>query len=330
VTETRDATFQLRVRTMPTKAQNFCRQKALTQNLQESFYSAPGTVRKLIRRGANPKNVKNSEGRTLLHRFAGDHVKEKSAGETMTVLLGAGLDVDIRDNYGQTPLHYAASQRASPSNLRHPKYIHIRILLEAGADPNALDDLDRTPLHCAARCDEYYVDGATIQMLLDAGADPSARDFCGQTPLHHAYCGKNVERLLNAAADFNALDNNGCTPLHTAASSSYCRDMIAKLLLEAGANPNIKSTAGDLPIHTACRHIESDWRESMLICRLMEASPESLSVKSDIDGCYPIMLAAEDSGASENGSATLNTLFRMLKECPEVTVDPRKRRTVHA
>lgn len=59
----------------------------------------------------------------------------------MRSLIRAGADVNVKNNFGRTPLH-AAAESGHLGCLRE--------LIAAGADVNAKDDNDFTPLHKAA------------------------------------------------------------------------------------------------------------------------------------------------------------------------------------
>ena len=93
------------------------------------------------------------------------------------------------DEYGRTPLHYAAIER----NLAT-----LKTLLASGADPGACDDNGWTPLHCAAQ--EYAPD--ICEALLAAGAPVDVQDSNGNTPLLTAVIGSRgrdeVIRVLRA------------------------------------------------------------------------------------------------------------------------------------
>ena len=98
----------------------------------------------------------------------------------LEVLLGeprAGLhgDAGARDDWGRTPLAYAAAFGHAAA---------VRRLLEAGADPNAADSLGVTPLMQAADLAENPLTDAlaeaVVGVLLDAGADPEVRDRNGR------------------------------------------------------------------------------------------------------------------------------------------------------
>ena len=104
------------------------------------------------------------------------------------LVVGCGVDPNIRDKDGWTPLHYAAWKR---------RLKVVKLLLEHGADPNIQENkYGKTPLHYAvSRCLENkfgrtllhftvsrrHVDVARV--LLDHGADPTISDNEGMTPL---------------------------------------------------------------------------------------------------------------------------------------------------
>lgn len=124
-------------------------------------------------------------GRTLLHYASG-------AGclEMVATLLQHGMDPDIKDSGGHTPLYRVANECALDTG---PEIVHALVL--AGGDVNACGGVTRaTPLHMAAR--RGYVEIA--RALLDCGAAIGARDSKGDTPLQRAMnCRKNsVARLL--------------------------------------------------------------------------------------------------------------------------------------
>ena len=77
------------------------------------------------------------------------------------------------DEYGRTPLHYAAAD--SDATL-------VRTLLKEGAPVFVADDDGWTPLHFAAQSNAVEV----AEVLLDAGAPVDALDSNGNTPLWRA------------------------------------------------------------------------------------------------------------------------------------------------
>ena len=85
--------------------------------------------------------------------------------------LAGGADLEARDKYGRTPLHFAAEFSETPAV--------VVALLAAGADLEAQDEGGWTPLHYAA---EGSKTPAVVTLLLDAGADPAAKDADGFIP----------------------------------------------------------------------------------------------------------------------------------------------------
>lgn len=88
--------------------------------------------------------------------------------------LAAGADVNARDEYGQTPLMYAAGQNADPHV--------IQALLTAGAEVNARSLAGWSPLFYAARSSSE----AVVLMLLEAEAYPAVRNDVGESVLSYA------------------------------------------------------------------------------------------------------------------------------------------------
>ena len=56
-------------------------------------------------------------------------------------LLYSGVDVNIKDNYGETPLYYAST---------YGQLQIVKLIIEYGADVNAKDNDGDTPLYWAS------------------------------------------------------------------------------------------------------------------------------------------------------------------------------------
>jgi hypothetical protein len=72
-----------------------------------------------------------------------------------------------------------------------------------------------------------------------------------------------VKMLLSAGADPNVKDRNGNTSLHRASDKGHAS--VVKALLSAGADPNIKNDDGSTPLHAASTH-SRDSVAQMLLC----------------------------------------------------------------
>jgi hypothetical protein len=140
--------------------------------------------------------------------------------ERVRKLLEKGENPNVRDEYGSTPLHKAASRG----------HVDIaRLLLEYGADPNVRDEYGWTPLHNAAY--RGHVD--VVAHLLERGADPNIQNKDGSTPLHKAASRGHVDvvrLLLEHGADPTVKNKDGATPLDVARARGY--DGVVSLIEE--------------------------------------------------------------------------------------------------
>jgi ankyrin repeat protein len=110
------------------------------------------------------------------------------------------------------------------------------------------DWFEREQLHFAAQDGDLE----KVTNLLNQGYPPNAFDELGKTPLHYAAQGGHLEvmrMLLDSGADVNAHDEQviGNTVLGEVAS--YCSFEVAKILIDAGADPTIPGWMGLTALH---------------------------------------------------------------------------------
>lgn len=122
------------------------------------------------------------------------------------------------------------------------KLAATQALLDGGADPNQPGGGGETPVHTAA----FVGDPAFLNAVLAHGGDPNVRNpATASTPLSRALRGlhlDNVRILLDAGADPQLGDNNGDRPLHVAARTNAGAAIL--MLLEAGADPLATNSGG--------------------------------------------------------------------------------------
>ena len=170
---------------------------------------------------------------------------EKGFIQMVETLLALGIDVDSKDDLGQTALHRAT--RCKDEKM-------VRLLLKNGADVEYKDDDHRTPWSANLRCKNPGI----LQILLDAGANPST---CGQQGVSELYTAAKdgdteiVKYMLKSGTNPSIQTQYGWAPLHWAAS--YGHVDCVKLLLEAGAEPNAVSDQRVTPLDLATQADQS-------------------------------------------------------------------------
>lgn len=151
-------------------------------------------------------------------------------------LLNMGINPNIADSKGVTPLHIA-------SRIGSIKIVEQ--LIDSGADPNAQTQMGETPLHHAAMNGHDRV----VDILLKSGADASIEDAGGARALDYAdfrgydslssyLLPKSVPKNVTPETFFQMIDDNDLAGIQFA--------------LAAGVDPNYFD-GEDYPVHYAMR-----------------------------------------------------------------------------
>ena len=166
-------------------------------------------------------------------------------------------DPMIRDNDGDTPLHYAC-------NYGHTDI--VQYLLSTGrVNPLAKNKYGNTPmfkvdytnrqsmLHLAAT--HGWMD-IVIDLITKYKCDINCKDFRGRIPLHYAAINNHLEVVkyfINKQhCDPMTRDNDGNTPLHYACG--YGHTHVVQYLLSTSKNPLAKNKNGEIPVDWARKH----------------------------------------------------------------------------
>ena len=148
-------------------------------------------------------------------------------------LIRAAADVNVHDEWHDTPLHETAGNNAAEV---------AALLIRAGADVNAHNAKKETPLHRAAGSNAAEV----AALLIRAGANVNARNVKKETPLFRAVRSNAVE----VAAE---LIRAGAPVTQDAIIHAIGITRMSKMFIDSGACDNIdfqsigNSIDGDLP-----------------------------------------------------------------------------------
>ena len=235
---------------------------------------AVDVVQELLRRNID-WNAKDALGRSAIHSAA-----INGSDRSLPFLLDLpGVDIDLQDINGNTPMHDAAGLLFESSVLK--------ILLTKGGRTDIRNNRGKTPLDTARAkgtrknvlvlkekyADDFGIpkrvmtgmsmeepslpqaaaqgDEAAVASILDTYADDKLvdieekDDWLGRTPLHLATDAGHiriVKKLHQAGASINVQDKYGRTALHIAAIRQ--RMSIARYLLRHGADLMIKDRWG--------------------------------------------------------------------------------------
>jgi len=186
------------------------------------------------------RNILKKRGQKLPPESALRDAVRQGLKEKVELLISKGADVNAKDYYGKTALHFAVTKSKEL----------VEYLISKGADVNAEDCNDGTPLHSAAI---WFGKKDVFELLIFKGADVNAKDHHGKTALHYTVshgAKELVELLISEGADVNAEDNNDRTPLHYAALW-YGTEEVGELLISKGADVNAKDYHGKTALHYA-------------------------------------------------------------------------------
>jgi ankyrin repeat protein len=171
-----------------------------------------------------------SDPRLVTAVKGGDH-------ETLrTTLKRPGVDANVREVDGTTPLHWAA--RGDDGEA-------VRLLLKAGARADVVNRYGVTPIGLAAA----NGNAAIVDALIVAGADPNTTPPAGEPVLMTAARAGSVDTvncLIDRGADVNAHERwLGETALMWAAAGNHAD--VAKALIQHGAEVDARSHPADFP-----------------------------------------------------------------------------------
>jgi len=164
--------------------------------------------------------------------------------EFIRTLIDAGANINIIDQYGNTPLMIASNKG---------KYDVVKLLVEKKAKLDLQNYHGYTAITMAFTRKEIYY--SIIKHLIDSGADANKTIKKYKSTALMSACIENDEKvallLVNHTKDLDAQSNDGDSPLLDAVNNNMIN--VVELLLKKKANVNIQNiTNGITPLMIAC------------------------------------------------------------------------------
>ncbi len=228
-------------------------------------------VQRLLSMGADV-NKQNAYTRDtpILRSVYGDH------DEITQMLVYADADLNLPNNYRQTPMGLAVDKQKGPlidlfliSGVRagldgetllracaQQNYIGIMAMLKGGVNPNVKNAPGNTPLIISASLG----DTQSVRALLAYRANVNAANNDGNTAMIYAARYNHPETVLallapltmQYRADVNMQNNKGETALYWAAMKGYAP--VVKILLANDADRNLKTKSGQTALDVAKKY----------------------------------------------------------------------------
>ena len=243
-----------------------------------------------------------SEPRLVAVVKAGDHEALRTA------LHRPGVDANVREIDGTTPLHWAA---------RNDDADAVRLLLKAGARADVVNRYGVTPIALAAA----NGNAAIVDALIVAGADPNTTPPAGEPALMTATRAGSVDTvncLLAHGADVNARERwLGETALMWAAAGNHA--VLAKVLIDHGAYINTRSALADFPRRQTGLVVlpRGSWTAVMYAAR--QGAPDAARVLAEAGANLNL---ADPDGTTALVFAIINAHYDTAKVLIEKGADP--------
>jgi len=209
------------------------------------------SLKKYLERGGNPHTsdyIRNNYIRTyvlLSYAVSIDNIK------IVELLLKNNINVNLKDDNGLAPIHYACETDGEEVNISI-----LKLLIKHGANVNVKNNEGQTPIFSAI----YMNKMDKVKLLIMKGANVNVENYEGITPLHEAVMDNDinvsiVKLLIQNGANLNATTKYAKkTPLHNILKyqkNQKKRSKLVKLLINHGAKLDVKNFKGDTPLHVS-------------------------------------------------------------------------------
>ena len=169
-------------------------------------------------------------------------------------LLAKGVNINLKNNEGITPLHFALSNNGSPELIKY--------LLEQKADMNLISSSKNNALHFLyeskylKNSESKYIE--IFKTLIENKVDPNLQNTGGITPFHFVLKNNGspelIKLLLEKKADMNLISSSENNALHFLCESEDFKNSeseyikIFKTLIENKVDPNLQNKSNKTPV----------------------------------------------------------------------------------
>lgn len=265
-------------------------------------------------------NARNLEGQTVLHLL----IMREIPANIDTWLGYPGVNINVQENHGETPLHIAArigNNEHTLERLLATPGIDVNIKNNSGHDALTVAEhwgkeratrrlLEVPGIMAAHSIIEYSTESALLNAAIQGWSDvvikilnklPSVdefRDCNGKTILHWTVI-RHFQEAFERALEkqkyiLDSPDNRGMTPLHYAADVGLV-SMVDKLI-QSGAWTTKRNRFGETPLHLACR------RRNMSTVKLLMNHTSEIVVNGGDNSGWTAMHRALASGNRDPAS----------------------------
>ena len=200
---------------------------------------------------------KNDMGETpILSAIRGNYV------EILELFIKRNLKLDLKDSYGNGPLHIAAY--SCNSNNEEKKKKIFKLLLDAGIENDIKNDDGYTPIDILANQRVNPILFSILKGEYDFDNPNSTSNLTSAMSLHSAILSSNYDVIkahLEVGTDINEIseENNNSYGLSPLGVACHILDFESvELLLKNGADPNLKNNDGQSAMDIAVENNNED------------------------------------------------------------------------
>lgn len=193
--------------------------------------------------------------------------RDQDGKQSFDFLLDYGMDVNVTDDEGNTPLHYA---------IQNGRVEAVQELLAKGASVNATNHLGETPLFFARYCFPEEM-AEILNLLLKHNADCCLKDSEGRTLLSHLLDERQASAKIQGPVECLIAHGAKLSDPKLLVGAVMCNSFqLVKDMIAHGVDVNVKSDRGTTPLHAAVQE-----RCSFELCTYLIEKGADASIPDD-------------------------------------------------